>query len=53
MKIKTLNKKLVLKKETISILTNNELEIVKGGVTNRSYCETNCFTCEGGFRIIC
>ncbi|HLP47204.1 MAG TPA: class I lanthipeptide [Candidatus Kapabacteria bacterium] len=55
MKTKILTKKLVLKKETITLLTNNDLQIVKGGVTLAlvSKCVTNCLTCEAGLRITC
>jgi hypothetical protein len=52
MKAKSLNKKLVLKKETISLLTNSDLDNVKGGASYQSKCETRCITCEG-LRITC
>jgi len=52
MKTKKTDKKLVLKKETISILTNNDLKVAIGGATLNSRCNTKCFTCAG-LRIIC
>ncbi len=54
MKTKKFDKKLVLKKETISILTNNDLEVANGGATLVSRCNTVCFTCSANcVGIIC
>jgi len=50
MKTKKSEKKLVLKKETVSILSNNDLKAANGGLSLGSRCATNCFTCMG---IIC
>jgi hypothetical protein len=52
MKTKKSEKKLVLKKETISILSHNDLKAANGGLSLGSRCLTNCFTCAG-LRIIC
>lgn len=51
MKTKKADKKLVLKKETVSILTKNDLQAANGGESLGSRCNTLCFTCEMG--IIC
>ncbi|MCX6582015.1 MAG: class I lanthipeptide [Candidatus Aminicenantes bacterium] len=51
MKTKKTDKKLVLKKETVSILTNNDLQAANGGATLVSRCNSKCLTCEVG--IIC
>jgi len=50
MKTKKSEKKLVLRKETVTILSNNALKAANGGATLNSRCATNCFTCMG---IIC
>ncbi len=55
MKTKKSDKKLVLKKETVSILTNSDLQAANGGASLGSRCATNCFTCGawGVVKIIC
>jgi hypothetical protein len=51
MKTKKTIKKLVLNKETVSILTENDLQAANGGATLVSRCNSQCLTCAIG--IIC
>ncbi len=53
MKTKKTDKKMVLKKETISILNHNNLKAANGGGPTTVWsANTRCFTCAG-LRIIC
>ncbi len=47
MKKKTFNKKLNLKKETISNLNKDELSKIKGGHPVTEYCDTGGYTKPG------
>ncbi len=52
MKIKKLDKKLMLKKETVTNLNSREMKSLKGGVSEETYCLTDCRT-RCGFETDC
>ncbi|NIM14356.1 MAG: hypothetical protein GTO45_20160 [Candidatus Aminicenantes bacterium] len=47
MKTKTMSRKLVLKRTTVSNLTKKDLNAVKGGLVTRSRIPGPCPSCDG------